>query len=367
MIHKRVGILGAGQLGRMLGLAAIPLGIDCEFLDPGADAPAGRVGKVHRAALTDSTAIARLALETGLVTPEIENVSLEALRVAARQCPVHPTPAVVGAAQDRLSEKQLFADFGIPTAPYVAIETSDDLAQVSEAIEWPVVLKSRRMGYDGRGQRIVASDTELRDAWADLGSVPSIAEGWVEFRREVSLIAVRGADNEQGFYPLCENTHKEGILRESIAPCSDRSMQAQAERWLAAIMERFDYRGVLTVEFFDTAQGLVANEMAPRVHNSGHWTIEGAETSQFENHLRAVTGLPLGTTSVRAHAAMLNLIGTMPAAETILAEPGVHLHDYGKAPRPGRKLGHCTIVDSSRRRLISRLAGLKTAISNENS
>jgi len=362
---KKVGIVGAGQLGQMLGLAGIPLGIECEFLDTDSLSPASKVGRVHTAALDDPAEFARLAQRTEVVTPEFENVALEALHAAAEECPVHPSPAAVGTAQDRLIEKQLFASLGIPTAAYVDVQTADDLEKVNEALGWPTVLKTRRLGYDGRGQHVVASPAELEAAWTDLGRVPAIAEGWVEYRRELSLIAVRGADNAQAFYPLCENRHDNGILRESIAPYADPARQAQAERWLAAIMEHFDYRGILTVEFFDTDKGLVANEMAPRVHNSGHWTIEGAVTSQFENHLRAVTGLPLGDASALGHAAMLNFIGTIPTIETVLREPGAHLHDYGKAPRPGRKLGHCTLVDSSRSRLILRLERLKVAIHNE--
>ena len=218
-------------------------------------------------------------------------------------------------------------------------------------------MKSRRLGYDGRGQRIADSLVRLIAGWDELGRVPAIAEGWVAFERELSLIGVCGAA-QRVFYPLAENVHRNGILSSTVAPYPDHALQRQAEAWLAAIMQKLEYRGVLTVEFFHTRAGLVANEMAPRVHNSGHWTIEGAEVSQFENHLRAVLGWPLGDPSPRGHAAMLNLIGTQPRREAILAIPGAHLHDYGKNPRPERKLGHCTLVDGDRSRLLERLTAL---------
>ncbi|HEX5421297.1 MAG TPA: 5-(carboxyamino)imidazole ribonucleotide synthase, partial [Gammaproteobacteria bacterium] len=267
----------------------------------------------------------------------------------------------VAAAQDRLAEKQLFEELGIPTAPYVPVDAPEDLERAA-VLGWPLVLKTRRLGYDGRGQRIVSSREGMAAAWQELGERPSIAEGWVQFERELSLIAARGAEGACVFYPLSENTHRDGILNTTIAPFDDAMLQRQAQGWVQAILERFEYRGVLTIELFHTATGLVANEIAPRVHNSGHWTIEGAETSQFENHLRAVLGWPLGDASARGHAAMLNLLGRMPPREALLAFRGAHLHDYGKSPRPNRKLGHCTLVDSSRERLLERLAGLKAAL-----
>jgi 5-(carboxyamino)imidazole ribonucleotide synthase len=241
------------------------------------------------------------------------------------------------------------------------VAADDDLHEASRTLGWPIVLKSRRLGYDGRGQRLADSLESLIAGWNDLGRVPAIAEGWVAFERELSLIGVCGAA-EHVFYPLAENEHRNGILAATVAPYADPALQRQAETWLVAIMQKLEYRGVLTVEFFHTRAGLVANEMAPRVHNSGHWTIEGAQTSQFENHLRAVLGWPLGDPSPRGHAAMLNLIGRQPPREAILALPGAHLHDYGKIPRLGRKLGHCTLVDTDRARLLERLAALRAAV-----
>ena len=305
----KIGIVGAGQLGRMLGLAAIPLRIECEFLDRHADAPASSVGRIRLAQLDDADAITSLARDVDVLTTEFENVSAAALEAAASICYVAPPAAVVAAAQDRLTEKRLLAAHGIPTAQYTVIDSVADAAALDVEPRRARLLKTRRLGYDGRGQRLVRSAGETEAAFAALGSVPSIAESLVDFEREVSLIGVRGRSGETAFYPLCENTHRDGILEQTVAPYADAALQRQAEKLVGALMEDTGYVGVLTVEFFVTANGLVANEMAPRVHNSGHWTIEGASTSQFENHLRAIAGLPLGETTPRGHAAMLNLVG----------------------------------------------------------
>jgi 5-(carboxyamino)imidazole ribonucleotide synthase len=344
MHGPRVGIIGAGQLGRMMALAAYPLGIECRLLDTAANAPGGQVAPIRVAALDDVAALTELAREVDVVTFDIENVSVSALEALEPVAPVRPGPVIVALAQDRLAEKQLFATLGIPTTRYLKIDSADDLAAVESELGLPVVLKARRLGYDGRGQRIVRSPSELAPAYEQLGRPAAIAEAWVRFSREVSLIGVRAAGQNPRFYPLTENVHRNGILETSVAPCDAADLQAQAESWMHAMMEQHDYRGVLTIEFFVTDDGLVANEIAPRVHNSGHWTIEGAETSQFENHVRAVLGLPLGSTRARGVAAMRNLIGNMPAREQLLAIDGLHLHDYGKAARPGRKLGHCTLL-----------------------
>ena len=364
MSRPRVGIVGAGQLGRMLALAGYPLGIDCTVLDRTADAPGAQVAASVQGALDDPAALATLAAAVDVVTLEIENVAVAPLEALRNRIEVFPPPQAVAAAQDRLAEKTLFRSLGIPTAEFVAIDSAGDAAAAAR-LGWPVVLKTRRMGYDGRGQRVVNSEQALAAAWRELGGAPSIAEAWVTFEREVSLIAVQGARAQRAFYSLAENVHRDGILASTVAPYADAALQQQAEAWLAAIMTRLDYRGVLTVEFFHTAQGLVANEMAPRVHNSGHWTIEGAETSQFENHLRAVLGWPLGDTRPRGHAAMVNLIGTLPPRDAVLAIPGAHLHTYGKDSRPGRKVGHCTLVDPDRARLLERLEALRAVVSGK--
>jgi 5-(carboxyamino)imidazole ribonucleotide synthase len=362
MNSAKVGIVGAGQLGRMLALAGYPLGIECVLLDRDERSPGGQVAELRRADIDDSEALAALAREVDVVTLDIENVPIAALAAAARYAPVHPPAAAVAAAQDRLAEKQLFHELGIPTTTFVEVGERGALERAARKLGWPMVLKARRMGYDGRGQRIVRSADELKRAYADLGEVPCIAEQWVPFDRELSLIAVQGADRERAYYPLAENVHRDGILASTTAPYDDPELWQVARQRLDALFDRLDYRGVLTVEFFHAEGELIANEMAPRVHNSGHWTIEGAETSQFENHLRAVLGWPLGDASARGVSGMLNLLGRMPPRERLLAIPGVHVHDYGKEPRPARKLGHCTIVDTDRSRLIARLDRLRTAI-----
>lgn len=344
MPRPRVGIIGAGQLGRMLALAAYPLGVECRFLDTDPDAPGGQVGPIRVAALDDLAALTALAREVDVLTFDIENVSVAALEALQAIAPVRPAPAVVGLAQDRLAEKQLFESLAIPTAPYAVVDSAEDLTQAAARLGFPIVLKARRLGYDGRGQRIARSRQALAEAFDELGRRPAIAEAWVDFEREVSLIGVRGEQQVARFYPLTENLHRDGMLESSVAPFPAEAEQAEAEEWMHALMQRHGYLGVLTIELFVTSAGLVANEIAPRVHNSGHWTIEGAATSQFENHIRAVLGLPLGSTAARGFAAMRNLIGRMPPRERLLAIEGLHLHDYGKAPRPGRKLGHCTLV-----------------------
>ena len=356
----RVGILGAGQLGRMLALAGYPLGIHCLFLGGEQDSPAGQVSPILKGDLTDNAQLDDLAARSDVVTFEFENVPVQALRRAAAGAPVHPSVEALAAGQDRLAEKRLLRGAGIPTAPYVAVGEAADLRRAEAELGWPQVLKARRMGYDGKSQRVVHSTAELAVAWSELNQVPSIAEGWVNFERELSLIGVRGAGGETAFYPLSENVHTQGILSTTVAPYEDPELQRAAEAWLTTLMNGFDYRGVLTVEFFHTDAGLVANEIAPRVHNSGHWTIEGSETSQFENHLRGVLGLPLGSTATRAHAAMLNLIGQMPDHDAMLRIPGAHLHNYGKSPRPGRKLGHCTILRPTRNEALEALQQLKS-------
>jgi 5-(carboxyamino)imidazole ribonucleotide synthase len=365
MTRPRVGIVGAGQLGRMLALAGYPLGIACTLLDTSRDAPGAQVAAAVLGALDDTEALAELASSVDVLTLEIENVAVAALESLRGRIEVFPPPAAVAAAQDRLAEKTLFRSLGIPTAEFVTIDTADDAA-AAEKLGWPLIVKTRRMGYDGRGQRVVDSTAALIAAWRELGGAPSIAEAFVEFEREVSLIGVQGSGGERAFYPLAENVHRGGILQSSVAPYADAALQQQAEQWLAAIMSTLSYRGVLTVEFFHTKRGLVANEMAPRVHNSGHWTIEGAVTSQFENHLRAVLGWPLGDPAPRGHAAMLNLLGQLPPRDAVLRIRGAHLHDYGKSPRPGRKVGHCTLVDHDRVRLLERLGTLQALVSRSN-
>lgn len=363
MDTPRVGIIGAGQLGRMMALAGYPLGIECRFLDTYADAPGGQIAPIRVAALDDRQELAALARDVDVLTFDIENVSVAALETLEAIVPVHPAPAIVARAQDRLTEKQLFASLNIPTAPYVAIDGPEDLARAGAELGWPIVLKARRLGYDGRGQRVANSPDELMAAFEALSGA-AIAEAWIGFAREVSLIGVRGADSGSRFYALSENRHRDGMLESSIAPVVDDALERQAREWMAAMLEQHDYCGVLTIEFFVTEAGLIANEIAPRVHNSGHWTIEAAETSQFENHLRAILGLPLGDTRTRSAVVMRNLIGCMPSKDELLKIDGLHLHDYGKTPRPRRKIGHCTLLAPDRESCLTRLGEIEAVLAD---
>jgi 5-(carboxyamino)imidazole ribonucleotide synthase len=263
--------------------------------------------------------------------------------------------AALAAGQDRLTEKQLFQALKIPTTRYRAVASMPEMEEAIHGIGYPAVLKTRRLGYDGRGQRVIYSPAELGSAFNALAGAPLILEEFISFEREVSIIGVRNLQGETAFYPLAENTHRDGILRLSIAPYPDKRLQSLAQKYARRVMEHFAYAGVFTIEFFVKKGKLIANETAPRVHNSGHWTIEGAVTGQFENHMRAILGLPLGDTWAVGYSAMVNFIGMMPPLEEVLQIPGAHYHDYGKEPRPGRKLGHATLVCKTRKELLNRL------------
>lgn len=339
----KIGIIGAGQLGRMLALAGYPLGLRFVFLDQSADAPGAQVGRIIEGAFDDPQQLLKLAREVDVVTFDVENVPEEAVRAIAKERPFLPPVQALGASQDRLHEKSLFRSLKIPTAPFTAVDSLSDLVHAADRIGLPGVLKTRRMGYDGRGQYYLKTAEDIQMAWESLGSVPLIYEGFVNFSREVSIIGVRSTTGETRFYPLSANTHAAGILRYSCAPFRNAALQRQAETFIKRVMKHLDYAGILTIEFFVKGGQLIANEMAPRVHNSGHWTIEGAQTSQFENHIRAILGLPLGSTAPIGHSAMVNFIGTIPEVASVLKISGVHFHSYGKEPRPNRKLGHCTI------------------------
>ena len=355
-----VGIVGAGQLGRMLALAGYPLGLDFLFLDPAAEAPAGRIAPVLHGSFTDPKLLSRLSRACEVLTFDWENISVEALRehAAGRGARICPPIAALAAAQDRVAEKRLFERLGIPTTRWRAVRSRRQLEQALREIGVPGVLKTRRMGYDGKGQVRVRAPEDAHRGWEALGDVPLIYEEWVPFDCEVSIIGARSASGEIAVYPLNGNVHSEGILRLTRAPYGPPRWQRLAARHLGLCLAHFRYVGVLTIEFFVRGNRLIANEMAPRVHNSGHWTIEGCVTSQFENHLRAILGLPLGSTRPVGFSAMLNLIGRIPPREALLAREGLHLHDYGKAPRPGRKVGHCTLVEPTAARRDLRARGL---------
>jgi 5-(carboxyamino)imidazole ribonucleotide synthase len=347
-----LGILGGGQLGQMLALAGIPLGMRFRFLDPAPDAPppAAAVGEHHRADFTDTTALDRFADGLDLVTFEFENVPVEAVRHLAKRLPTFPPAEALETGQDRLAEKTLFRSVGMNVHDFRATQGPDELRDAAHALGLPVVIKTRRMGYDGKGQAVLRTEADIAQAALVFGETPMLVEKFVPFDRELSLIAVRGRRGEFRAYPLVHNVHKDGILRVTTAPAPNvlAKLQSTTEAYAQKIMDRLNYVGVLAIEFFEHNGQLLVNEMAPRVHNSGHWTIEGSVTSQFENHLRAVAGLPLGDTQGSAAASvMFNLIGDAPPTADILAIPGTHLHLYGKDPRPGRKIGHVTITGDS--------------------
>jgi 5-(carboxyamino)imidazole ribonucleotide synthase len=358
---RRIGVVGGGQLGRMLALAAVPLGIRCRFLEPAAEAPVSGLGEQIVAAYDDPAALDRLADGVELVTYEFENVPVDAARRLCAHVPVYPPPRALAVAQDRLAEKDLARRLGVPTPPYRAVDDRASLEAAVAAVGLPAVLKTRRLGYDGKGQAVLRAPADIEPAWAALGGAPLILEGFVDFQRELSVLAVRGRDGSTAFYPLVENHHRGGILRLSLAPAPDLPprLQAEAEDHARAVLAELGYVGVLAIELFEVDGHLVFNEMAPRVHNSGHWTIEGAETSQFENHVRAVAGLPLGSTAPRGHAGMINLIGALPEPEAVLAVPGAHLHLYDKTARPGRKLGHVTLRCDDAAELMRQLGSLR--------
>jgi 5-(carboxyamino)imidazole ribonucleotide synthase len=354
-----IGVLGAGQLGRMLALAGYPLGLDFLFLDREPGTPSHQVAPSLLGSFTDPALLGQLAERCSVITFDWENVPSEALDLLeARRARIAPPRIALATAQDRLLEKALFTQLRIPTNRTQAVDSHADLQRAVRDIGLPGVLKTRRLGYDGKGQQVLRKAADVDKAWEQLGNAPLLYEEMVPFDYEVSAIAVRGQRGEFAMYPLNRNLHKDGILRLTRAPWKSPTLEAAARRYLRKVMEHFDYVGVLTIEFFVCRGKLLANEMAPRVHNSGHWTIEGAVTSQFENHLRAIAGLPLGDTAARGHSAMLNLIGTMPARESVLAQPGLHLHDYGKSARAGRKLGHITIVEATARAADNRAARL---------
>jgi len=352
----RIGVFGGGQLGRMLALAGYALGHEFTFLEPSPEATRG-LGTTLEAPFDDARALAALVAASDVVTYEFENVPAAAARWVAERVPVWPSPAALDVAQDRLSEKQFFGACGLPTVPFRAARGRAELATALDRVGLPAIVKTRRHGYDGKGQALVTCPEDLEAACAVVGEAPCIVERRIDFRRELSVIAVRGRDGSYACWPLVENQHDAGILRQSLAPAPDvpPALQALAESHVRTVLERLGYVGVLAIELFEVDGELLANEMAPRVHNSAHWTIEGAETSQFENHLRAIAGMPLGSTAASGVSAMVNLIGTLPSADAVLAIPGVHLHRYGKAARPGRKLGHLTVRANERAVLQERL------------
>jgi 5-(carboxyamino)imidazole ribonucleotide synthase len=330
----------------MLALAGIPMGLRFRFLESKRPCPADAVGTVVRAAYDDESALSSFADGLDLVTYEFENVPVGAVDYLAASTIVRPGSEALEMAQDRLSEKEGFERLGIATNEYRAVETREELEAALEELGLPAVVKTRRMGYDGKGQAIIREEGDLKEAWSAVGGEPLLVESFVDFDRELSLVAVRSRDGAFAAYELVENVHVNGILYTTEAPASDipKTLQRKAEEAMLRLMEDLQYVGVMAIEFFQVGEELLANEMAPRVHNSGHWTQDGAVTSQFENHLRAILGLPLGGTESKGVTVMLNLLGGAPHLETVAAEPRANLHLYDKRSRPGRKIGHVNVV-----------------------
>jgi 5-(carboxyamino)imidazole ribonucleotide synthase len=366
-----VGILGGGQLARMLALAASPLGIRTLVVDGSADACAGQVTDLVVADWFDDAALDTFARQVDVITFDFENVPATVAERLASKVAVFPNPRALAVAQDRLSEKTLFRECGLGTPDFEPVDTREDLIRAVERIGAPAVLKTRRLGYDGKGQFRLKTAADIDAAWAALGDaagqVGLILEAFVPFEREVSVVAVRGRDGAFRSYPLTRNWHVDGVLSLSLAPApgSTDELERAANAHARKVAEALDYVGVFALELFVCNGRLLGNEMAPRVHNSGHWTIEGAHTSQFENHVRAVLGLPLGDTGVRGPSAMLNWIGEMPDPAPVLKVADGHWHDYGKEARPGRKVGHATVCAPDAGSLRGKLAEVGKGLGRE--
>ena len=357
----KIGVLGAGQLGRMLAISGYPLNHQFGFSGNSNDEPSALLG--HMFALEDNADnIESLVAFADVITYESENTNVDIVKEISKNVVVYPGEKSLFTTQHRGREKALFDQLKIPCAPYQMVNSEADLKAAVEQIGLPAILKTATEGYDGKGQFLMRDESQITEAWQSMSGVESILEGFVNFKRELSLIAVRGIDNDHRYYPLVENTHHNGILRLTIAPAQDidPAVQTTAEHYMQTLLDEMDHVGVLTIELFETEDGLVVNEMAPRVHNSGHWSIGGANTSQFENHVRAITGMPLGdTTPIHNFSAMVNIIGKTGPTNIALNMPNTHLHLYDKTERADRKLGHINITASSQAELNESIEKLK--------
>ena len=365
-----LGILGGGQLARMLALAAAPLGVESLVVDGSTDACAGQVAPLVVADWGDHEALADFASKVDVVTFDFENVPAATAHWLAERVAVYPNPRALAVAQDRLAEKTLFRECGLSTPAFVPVDTREDLDRALAITGAPAILKTRRLGYDGKGQFRLRSADDADAAWAELGAQAVahglILEAFVPFERELSVLAVRSRDGEFRTWPLTRNWHTDGVLSLSLAPAPDIvELQPRAAALARTLAERLDYVGVFALELFVKNGELLGNEMAPRVHNSGHWTIEGAHTSQFENHVRAVLGMPLGDTGARGLSVMFNWIGDMPESGPVLSAIDGHWHDYGKQARPGRKVGHATVCAPDAATMADRLERVAQALGRQ--
>lgn len=367
-IQPTLGVLGGGQLARMLALAGAPLGVRFLVVDSVEDACASQVAPLLRADWRDFATLEDFARRVDVATFDFENVPAETARWLVDRTSVHPAPRALAVAQDRLAEKTLFGEIGLATPAFVAVDSRADLERAVAEVGLPAILKTRRLGYDGKGQFRLKTPAHIGPAWDALGAQAHglILEAFVPFEREVSVIAARGRDGDFRAWPLTQNWHNDGILSVSLAPAPDcEPLREAAVGHARALAERLGYVGVFALELFVHQGRLLGNEMAPRVHNSGHWTIEGAHTSQFENHVRAVLGLPLGDTGARGVSLMFNWIGDLPDAAAVLGEVDAHWHDYGKSARPGRKVGHATLCAPDAATLRERVARVARALGRE--
>jgi len=367
VVVRTVGVLGGGQLGRMLAQAGCPKGLEFIFLDPADDACAAELGDHIHAGWDDEAGLTELGNRSDVVTFDFENVPQSSASLIEPLCPVYPPPRALFVSQDRLREKSLLQELDIPVAPFFPVSSRPDLIAAVEQVGLPCVLKTRRLGYDGKGQAVLRLQEDMERAWQQLGSQDLICEEFVPFDAECSIIAARGIDGQMVFWPLTLNLHREGILAISMVPVFGTQLQSRAEVLVQRLLEHLDYTGVMALELFLKDGELLANEFAPRVHNSGHWTIDGARTSQFENHLNAICGLPLGDTDCTARALMFNLLGQMPETAGQSVASGVrpdHLywHDYHKTARTGRKIGHVTVIAESVAGLRARAAQLASGL-----
>ncbi len=340
---SQIGVLGAGQLAKMLAQAGEKLGIKLSFLAPEADSCAAPLGHLICADYTDENALKQLQNETEAVTFEFENVALSAVEYLEQHGTVYPCADALRVARDRLLEKTMFQELGIETPKFAAVDSLSDLEKAVELIGLPAILKTRTQGYDGKGQAVLRANQDLAIGWESIGKVPAILESMVPFEREISVIATRAANGECKVFPISENIHREGILRLSLSREADPK-QAMAAEYAQKVMNKFAYVGTMAFELFVVGDHLYANEIAPRVHNSGHWTIEACVASQFENHLRAVAGLDIVEPVLKSKAAMINTIGFEPDLSNFENHPNVYIHRYGKAERAGRKIGHITVL-----------------------
>jgi len=364
----RLGIIGGGQLGRMLAHAAQRLGIDVTILDPKENCSAGQVARQIVGAYDDVEKLRELAAVSDAITYEFENVPIEPLAALDGKIPLRPSPRGLAAAQDRLTEKTLFRSVGMQTADFAAIDSLNDLERECATLNGACILKTRRFGYDGKGQARIDTQQDIQGAWDDLkDNGPLILEKRIDFKRELAIIAARDADGNEALYPVTQTHHRNGILHRTLAPAPvlTDEIEQQARTYVDKLLKQLDYVGVLALELFETDDGLLANEFAPRVHNSGHWTIEGTTCSQFENQVRAVMGLPLGAPTLRGPTGMLNLIGNVPPRAPILSAPDTALHLYGKSGRAGRKIGHITVTASTQDDVTKRVDAIEKIVANQ--